>query len=399
MKIRRFSANDMRTALAQVRDVLGPDAIILSSQRVGGAVEIVAAVDPTEVSSESVAASPVALEQPIARSAPRGKAQAVTEESHSAADDKHRQTHVLAAEVKHMRRMLESQLASLAWNEFAQRSPLRAAVLRELAQLGVAQDLSRRVVEQVPEDMELNRAVQLAFGLLASEIRTTGDQWSESGGMLALAGPSGVGKTTLVAKLAARWVLRHGPRGVALVSADAIRIGAQEQMHMLGRLLGVATYTLQDIGELPDTLASLSGNRLVLIDTAGTSPKDTALPNRLAEIARAHSTLQTALVISANTQAGAIEEAFARFAVMQPNVCLITKLDEATAIGGVLSALVHTQVPVAYCSDGPRVPEDLAPARAHQLVLLAQKLARKSGATVDEDLLQRRFGTLRHVAG
>jgi flagellar biosynthesis protein FlhF len=388
----------MRTALAQVRDVLGPDAIILSSQRVGGAVEIVAAVDPTEVTAETASASAVVVERSAARGGARSAANVSTDDAHSAGDDKHRHTHVLAAEVKHMRRMLESQLASLAWNEFAARSPLRAAVLRELAQLGVAQDLSRRVVEQVPEDMELNRAVQLAFGLLASEIRTTGDQWLESGGMLALAGPSGVGKTTLIAKLAARWVLRHGPRGVALVSADAIRIGAQEQMHMLGRLLGVATYTLQDLGELPDTLSSLTGNRLVLIDTAGTSPKYSTLPARLADIARTHAALQTALVISANTQAGAIEEAFARFATMQPSVCLITKLDEATAIGGVLSALVHTQVPVAYCSDGPRVPEDLAPARAHQLVLLAQKLARKSGATVDEDLLQRRFGTLRHVA-
>jgi len=398
MKIRRCSANDMRTALAQVRDALGPDAVILSSQRVGGSVEIVAAVDPTDEAYEAPSASSKAADRPPLRDSARVQTLATGEDTSADGDEKHRQTHVLAAEVKHMRRMLESQLASLAWNEFAQRSPLRAAVLRELVQLGIAQDLSRRVAEQVPENMELNRAVQLAFGLLASEIRTTGDQWLENGGTLALVGPSGVGKTTLIAKLAARWVLRHGPRGVALVSADATRIGVQEQMHMLGRLLGIATHTLQDIGELQDTLGSLAGNRLVLIDTAGASPKDSALPKQLAEVARAHPILQSGLVISANTQAGAIEEAFARFAVVQPSACFITKLDEATAIGGVLSTLAYTQVPVAYCSDGPRVPEDLAPARAHHLPSLAPKLPRKSGATVDEDLLQRRFGTLRHVA-
>jgi flagellar biosynthesis protein FlhF len=401
MKIRRFTAGDMRSALNQVRESLGSDAIILSSRRAGDAVEVVAAVDPTdETPAESILAQHVerlAQQAPLRASQPRLNAAASPPVERAAEPIAERQSHALAAEVKHMRRMLETQLASLAWNEFSQRSPLRASVLRELAQLGVAQEHARRVAEQVPEDMEFNRAVQLALGLLASEIRTTGDSWLERGGTLALAGPAGVGKTTLIAKLAARWVLRHGPRGVVLVSADSTRIGAQEQIHMLGRLLGVAAHTIQDLGELPELLRSFGGARLVLIDTAGTSAKDNTLPARLAEVARAHSALETALVVAADMQAGAIEAAFARFAPMRPSVCLITKLDEANTLGGMLSTLIHTQLPVAYCSDGPRVPEDLRPARAHQLVLQAQKLARKSGASIDEDLLQRRFGALRHV--
>jgi flagellar biosynthesis protein FlhF len=389
MQMRRFIATDMRSALNQVRESLGADAVILSSRRSVEGVEIVAAVDVADTATQERAASQAAARASAERSTVRAETSSPADaETHTST------SRVLASEVKQMRRLLESQLATLAWNEFTQRSPLRAAVLRELAQFGLAQDVCKRIAEQVPENMELNRAVQLALGLLASEIQTTGDTWLERGGMVAFAGPSGVGKTTLIAKLAARWVLRHGPRSVVLVSADSARIGAHEQMHMLGRLLNVPVHTAQELGELPELLNSLTQTKLVLVDTAGASSRDNSIPTQLATLATEIPRLETALVVSVNAQAGAIAETFARFAAMRPAVCLLTKLDEATSLGGILTALERVRLPVAYCSDGTRVPEDLHPARAHALVLQAQSLARKNGATIDEDLLQRRFGAL-----
>src|SRR5690606_29312383 len=141
----------------------------------------------------------------------------------------------------------------------------------------------------------------------------------------------------------------------------------------------------------------LSDKRLVLIDTAGYSQRDPRLHEELEMLAAANERLETTLVLSAAAQAGAIEEAVERFAAARPATCVLTKLDEATSLGGSISMLIRSGLPVAYLSDGQRVPEDISPARAHQLVARAVELARKSGATADEDLLRRRFGEVAHA--
>jgi flagellar biosynthesis protein FlhF len=206
-----------------------------------------------------------------------------------------------------------------------------------------------------------------------------------------------VGKTTLIAKLAARWVMRHGTRQLALISTDAMRIGAQEHMHALGRLLGVPAYSVENAQQLSDLLAQLCDRRLVLIDTAGLSQRDAALASELTALRSADEDVETCLVLSAAAQAGAIEETLERFAPARPASCVLTKLDEATSLGGALSALLRSRLPLAYLSDGQRVPEDLSPARAHRLIARAVELSRKAGASADEDLLQRRFGAVAHV--
>jgi flagellar biosynthesis protein FlhF len=394
MNIRRYIATDMRGALAQVRDSLGEDAVILSSRRTGDSVEVVAAVDAEQARQEPVVAA-VPRVTAVAPPAALHATAAPTSNPSSLASVSRGDT--LATEVKEMRRLLESQLATLAWNEFAQRSPLRAALLRELAQFGIRADIAATIADKVPLEMPFGRALRLALGLISSEIKECGDHWLEDGGMVAFVGPTGAGKTTVISKLAARWVLRHGPRRIALVSTDSQRFGAHEQMHMVGRLLGVATHAVHDLRELPDQLAALRGFGLVLIDTAGMSPRDTGAIEDLERLAAMRDSLDCALVVGTNAQAGAIEHTFARYRPLQPSACALTKLDEATSLGGTLSALIGAGLPVAYCSNGPRVPEDLAPARAHELALLAQRLARKHGATVDEDLLQRRFGAAGHA--
>jgi flagellar biosynthesis protein FlhF len=417
MKIQRYVAKDMRSCLAQVREALGSDAVILSSGRVGDEVEVVAAID-----FESQRAS---IEQAPARAAPAVQPRAA---ENAVRNVDFRQTNAqqqkrassqlspqvtaefpetparpaaessLADEVKGMRRMLEAQLATLTWNDMSRRSPLQAAMLKELARIGLSNELSGSLSRKIPQDLDFSAARRFALATIARTVQVTGDRWLEEGGRVAFAGPAGAGKTTLIAKLAARWVLRHGPRRIALVSADAVRIGAHEQMHMLGRLLGVQAHTVYDIAELPELLAALSGNKLVLIDTAGASPRDPELARRLRLLTQMQSDkLESTIVLPASTQSGTIDEVIGRFAVAKPSSVCITKIDEAVSLGGILSALVRTKLPAAYISDGQRVPEDLQPARAHTLVARAVDIAHRNHATPDDETMQRRISGAEHV--
>jgi len=410
MRIQRYLAKDMRSALAQVREAMGPEAVIMSTGTVGDQVEVVAAIDvqiAQEFAAPRGAAPQVIQPENIERAAVRRassqlsealvpKAALVVPAAAAAPVQALAQHSELANEVKDMRRMLEAQLATLAWNDMSRRSPLQAAMLKELAQLGITQDLASSLARKIPANMNFSAARRFALATIARTVQVTGDRWLETGGRIAFAGPAGAGKTTLLAKLAARWVLRHGPRRIALVSADAVRIGAHEQMHMLGRLLGVTAHTIYDVAELPELLDALSGQQLVLIDTAGASPRDPDLARRLRLLDQAKTHIETSLVIPASIQAGAIEEAMKLFAVARPASCVITKVDEAVSLGGVLSALVRHKLPVAYMSDGQRVPEDLQPARAHTLVSRAVEIASRNGATADDEVMQRRITGVPH---
>lgn len=407
MKIRRYIAKDMRQALNQVREAQGPDAVILSSRRTDDGVEVVAAIDfdAEAVISQSGHAPEFASNAPsdFARSL-----QAVTQLTpNPASGSKTPGTAALfaqdetapdmGAELHTLRRMLETQLATLAWNDLTRRAPLQTALLKELTQLGFAHALAVEVVTQIPARLEWHEAQRMCLALIAKRIVTDSERWLDQGGMVAFVGPTGVGKSTLVAKLAARWVLRHGPRDLVLIAADSVRMGAQDQIQNLGRLLGVPTYSIDQISELAAVLNTVSRSRLVLIDTAGFSQRDARLSAELALLATAHPQLETALVVAASAQAGTLEETFLRFGSAAPKSCVLTKVDEATSLGGSISTLTRHAVPLAYISEGQRIPEDLSAARAHQLVARAVELARRSGAQTDEELLTLRFGGVAHA--
>jgi len=394
MKMKHYRAPDMRQALRQVRDAQGPDAVILSSRRVSGGVEVVAAVDydvdvemSTTPEMERVATEPSAGDY-------AALAKKFAAQEHSEVNNLHSGVN---EELRTLRHMLETQLATLAWNDLTRRAPVQTELLRQLTVLGIAHDLSGELVSQLPQRLELAEAQRLALAMLARRIETVGERWMESGGVVAMVGPTGVGKTTLIAKLAARWVLRHGSRDIALVSTDCIRIGAQEQIHTLGRLLGVPAYSVDGAGEVAELLDNLGERRLVLIDSAGLSQRDPRMVEELTILANASDRLETSLVLSAASQAGAIEEALEKFVPARPMTCCVTKLDEATSLGGTMSALIRAKLPLAYLSDGQQIPEDICPARSHQLIARAVDLSKKAGANADEDLLQRRFGSVAHA--
>lgn len=316
---------------------------------------------------------------------------------HAAVDAAATATDAMGQELKTLRRMLEMQLAQLAWNDLARRAPVHTEMLRELTEIGLTQGLAAEIVAHLPADVELTQARRLAIAMIAQRVLVTGDRWLEDGGTVALVGPTGVGKTTTLAKLAVRWVLRHGPRELALIAADTVRLGAQDQLRSLGQLLGTQVYAPDEFGELPDLLARLGRYRFVLIDTPGSSQRDAHLADRLALLAAAGREIETALVLGASTQAGAVAEAVGRFAPANAASCVLTKVDEATSLGGALSTLIDARLPISYLSEGQRVPEDLRPARALELVTSAVQLAQANGAAADEDLLKRRFGEVAHA--
>src|SRR6185312_8133725 len=398
MKIVRHTAPDMRQALRSIREQLGEDAVILSSRRIPEGVEITAAVDFDAGSLEKAEPLPAANEQatapavhdrmPAAAARRQDVAPASPDISVSAPAplplfepaQPEAPTESMGKELQTLRRMLETQLAQLAWSDRARRAPIHTELLRELTEIGIAQDLADHIIGQLDERVDLTQGRRFAIAGLSQYLLVTGDRWLEGGGRVAFVGATGVGKTTMLAKLAVRWILRHGPRDLALVASDTVRIGAQDQMQSLGQLLGVPVHVPERFEALPDLLTRLERYRLVLIDTPGSSLRDAQLTPRLAVLANCASKLETALVLAASTQAGALEEAVHRFRPANPGSCLLTKLDEATSLGGALSVLIRARLPLSYTSDGQRVPEDLRPARSLELVSQAVRLAKATGA-------------------
>jgi flagellar biosynthesis protein FlhF len=271
-------------------------------------------------------------------------------------------------------------------------------VFEELTNIGLARTLALALVHELPDELDAEQAARLPLLHLSRRIPTTLSAALHQGGLLALVGPNGAGKTTTLTKFATRWVLERGPRELAIVSTDRDRFGAQEQLQALGRVLGVPAQVAESPEALGATLERLQDRRLILIDTPGLTARSEHLERDLGMLTELRAGIEIALVLPGSMQAGALEECAARFGALHPAHCVLTKLDEASSLGGVLSTLARTSLPVSWLCHGPRVPEDIEPARALALVARAVKLARKSGAAADEDLLARRFGGPAHAA-
>jgi flagellar biosynthesis protein FlhF len=398
MKMQKYTAPDMRTALRKVRTEHGPDALILWTRRTAGVVELTVATDPEAVANAEIltqakraagadmVASPVrSVSRPVAVP-PAIIPPAV---AGSAAID---------SELKSLRHLLETQLAALAWNDLTRRAPVKASLMREFASLGLDRELGASLLESVTSDDELDRARQQVLAAFSGRLLTIDDRWTTRGGVLSLVGSPGSGKSSAVAGIAARWVLRNGPNGAVLVSAGDPRFGAFEQLARLGRLLGIPTYQVEEIEALPALLTRLGEQRLVLVDTGATGSRsdDPSVEER--NFATLRSIGSIAAVLPATLQATAARQIAARYARLGVTACIATRLDEAASLGGLLSAVISAALPLVYVTDGTRLPDDLRPARSDELVALAVALQERHGNAADEDLLVSRLEGRLHVA-
>lgn len=394
MKIKRYFAPDIRTAIRQVREQQGPDAVILSNRSVDGGIEIVAAVDYDEQEVlERARMQPGAAHQstrseppPTARKPEPAKPFVAREEKvaesnafadfkkPTSADNYWSQDPVISEmkrELNSMRDLLEHQLSGLAWGEMARGQPHRMVVLKRLMGLGLSSRLAKRIANEVGDAEDPDLLWRRALGVLAHAIPVSQDDILADGGVVALVGPTGVGKTTMVAKLAARFCLQHGRHQVALLTTDNYRIGAHDQLRTYGRILDVPVRVVEEGENLGSVMASFADRRLILIDTAGIGQRDRRLPEHLAMLEDRLMPIRRYLVLSATTDRAGLREAVQKFGASPLAGCMLTKVDEAARLGGALSVIVEERLPVAYVGDGQRVPEDLTPARAHNLVSAA----------------------------
>lgn len=414
MKIKRFVAADMRQAMRDVREEQGPEAVILSTRRLDEGIELIAAIDydealmreaarhgapapeaqKTEAAAASVPPPRVASIEPALRpsateTAPPPAAKA-TLAMHPLMERAAHDTAQLRSELGDLREMLQVQLSSLAWNDMERRQPLRARILREMTRLGIEPDVARTLVAELPDQLNAEQARYLPLGMLSRSLAVSGrDLSGDDRGVTALVGPTGVGKTTTIAKLAARAVMRQGADQVALVSTDHYRIGAAAQLEHYGRLLGVRVYPAYDAESLRKVLEMLHGRHTVLIDTAGVAGNDPRLTQQREILADA-TDLRACLVLAANAQAQALDDAVRAYLPLKPHACILTKLDEAPNLGGALSVLIRHRLALDYTTDGQRVPEDIATADARVLVCRAAQSLKNRAP--DDNLMAERFG-------
>jgi flagellar biosynthesis protein FlhF len=402
MKIKRFFAPDIRQALRQVRETLGSDAVILSNKKVDGGIELVAAIDYdasafTPAPTASTRPTLTALKPPHQEkkgastdSGPAPGVAAVTQLKEPVIPKvEWSQEPVLVEmrqEMRALRRMMENELSGLSWREMGDHKPETRDLFRKLMGLAISPDICSQLVDSVTDVTTADQAWRKALYYLATRIETVGDDLLEQGGVFALIGPTGVGKTTTVAKLAARFALRHGTRQVALISTDNYRIGAQEQLNTYARILDVPVRSAGTREELAVALNGLTGKRLILIDTAGMSQRDVRLSEQLALLDVAGQGVRSFLTLSAATDYSSLEQAISAFGAAKPEACILTKVDEAGSLGGALSALIHQALPLAFVADGQKVPEDLHLARSHTLVSKAVACSTGGGEYSDEYL-------------
>lgn len=266
----------------------------------------------------------------------------------------------MANELATIRGMIERQLAGFAWGEMGRNAPGRTRLIGDLLEAGFSAVLARELAESVPEDEApeeahrlLHEALDARFQAMASDADII-----DRGGVFALVGPTGVGKTTTTAKLAARCVVRHGADKLALITTDGYRIGAHEQLRIYGRILGVPVFVVRDATDLRETLAGLRDKHMVLIDTMGMSQRDKMVAEQAAMLTGAGK-VSRLLLLNATSRGDTLDDVIRAYAGDDLAGVVFTKMDEAMSLAPVLDVAIRHRVQVYYVANGQRVPEDL----------------------------------------
>lgn len=374
MNAKKIVAVNSREALKLVRLELGEDAVILSNRKVSNGVEIVAMagaelsrlseLNTIETKPKISSLAVPAPNQKIINQALALGVKTINtniqpehmEAKKNAAQENStlEQTGILS-EIKTMHSMMQEQLACMAWGDMQKRDPKRSMLVREMINVGFSPALSRQLLEKMPANADKAWVQRL----LGHNIRVTpaNEDVVSRGGVYALVGPTGVGKTTTTAKLAARAVVRYGADKVALITTDSYRIGAHEQLKIYGKILGVAVHAVRDTEDLKLTLSGLKRKHLVLIDTMGVGQRDSRVAGQ-AEMFNAAG-VQRILLLNATSSGSTLDDVVRMYHGTGMIGCIPTKLDEAVTLGTVLDVVVRHKLVMHYIASGQKVPEDL----------------------------------------
>ena len=427
MKIRRFYGKDMREALNQVKEELGSEAVIMSTRKQDNGIELVAAYDKESIAVSSVKASKPTptLSEIIGDSGPdslrelleKQKSSPEIAQKSASADSKsvlnsnqqpvknvHQVDHSppsyaatnnsaaqpevtttlpaqlddMKAELASLRNVLSFQVAALGEQQNQLKNPLHSYLLKQLKEMGIEDTLSRELVNYLPAHYDERKAWLTLLKLMANRIHIDGHQLLSESGVVALVGPTGTGKTTTVAKLAARYAQKYGAEHVAMVTIDTYRIAAFEQLATYGKIIGCAVKKAQTSEELAEVLHQLRHKRLILVDTAGFSQRDARLIGQLSEFQKySNAPMRHYLVAQASAQYASLDGVIKAYQNVPLSGCIMTKIDECYSLGEMLSIAINHNLPLSFVTDGQKVPEDIAAANAKKLISLAARLYKK----------------------
>ncbi len=372
MKLKPYFAKNMRLAMDLVREDLGNDAVIMSTRNTSDGVEVIAAIDTDEkanyATSDNKTNKNIATERPLQ----------VLEPSLEMKKD----IHELGNELKSMKSMLQDQLSGLAWNQSETNDPKSVALLKKLVQLGIGWELAQSLVDNV-EQKSIQAWAEILRNL-EDKIPTAKTDIVDGGGVVSLVGPTGVGKTTTIAKMASRFVMRNSASQLALITTDSYKIGAQAQLKTFADLLGVPVHVAATEGELYTLLGSLASKKLILIDTAGMSQKDSMMSQQPTKEKMGLNSIRNYLVMSAATQLSVMKDIVSSFGRIGLKGCILTKLDEANQLGNAVTVMIESSLPLVYTSNGQKVPEDLEIMKARELIDKAMVLGQQKNTENDD---------------
>jgi flagellar biosynthesis protein FlhF len=426
MNIKRFFGKNSREALSLVRKELGEDAVILSNRSMNGGNEIMAfkeedmhvmiANQAKQQREDSAPTTLLSLINKKNRTQDSGVSASKTEPIPDETDKqagvnkntktaKHdnvkrksastqlpsdeaqnqqisgQQMAEMLNEMREMRRVVESQLTTISWSNILQRDPIKSSILSTLLAAGFSAALSRQMTERLPTDLNLEDASAWIKTTLANNLITVEDSTADEetevldqGGIFALIGPTGVGKTTTMAKLAARYVMKHGTQDLGLITTDAYRVGGYEQLRIYGKILGVMVHAVKDEADLKIALSELKNKHTILIDTVGVSQRDQMVAEQISMLSNSSSPIKRLLCLNATSTGETLADVIKAYKGKGLDGCIITKLDEAATIGNALDVTIREKLKLYYTTNGQRVPEDIQLANKQDLIEHALEL-------------------------
>lgn len=384
MKVKRIVAKNMKDAIRQIRETLGDDAAILSDKKLGDGIEVVAAIDydGSIFNAERNQIAPTEKKAPIPPVDETKLYHAVANPAEKVASHEWIKDPVLVnmqQELNVLRGLLQDQLAGFAWSRVQTQKPAQAVVFKRLKKIGFKSILCRKYAERITQGDEVEQAWSQTLSDIQNKLPVVRNDIIEKGGVIALLGTTGVGKTTTIAKLAALAAQRYGQQNIAIICGDNHRIAAAEQLRVFGTLLGISIHSVSDNDSLRATLRNLASKRIVLIDTAGISQADEQF-TRLQKLLNVDGIdINKYLLLSATSHLSNLEKSVKLFSIFAVTGVILTKIDECTSLGNLFSVLLENQLPLNYICNGQKVPGYIEMAESEKILQLALSFAKQHG--------------------